>query len=83
MLAPGEEFEDFFGGDLVDVAVDVVLQIAYDAAVGLDGAFRPSLEPEVLFLAVDGWLAGWVVDDEGYASARFFLSMVRRYLICL
>jgi hypothetical protein len=31
----------------------------------------------VLFLAVDGWLAGWVVGDEGYASARFFLSMVR------
>ena len=42
-FAPGEELQNFFGGDRVDVAVDVVLQVADGATVGPDGAFRPSL----------------------------------------
>ena len=43
LFAPGEELEDLFGGNPVDVAVDVVLRVADGAAVGPDGAFRPSL----------------------------------------
>jgi hypothetical protein len=60
------------------VAVDVLLKIADGTAVGLDGAFGEPFQADVLLLSVDRRLAAWVVGDEGEASLKFFLSMIKR-----
>ena len=60
-FAPVEEFDDLFGGDVLDVLVDVGLQVAHGAAVGLDGAFGEIGQAKVLFLPVDGILTDGVM----------------------
>jgi len=65
LFAPGEKFENFLGGDRLDVAVDVRLKIAQGATAGLNGAFLHSPEAQVPLLEVYRWLTAGVMGREG------------------